>query len=938
MNNLSYRSRFLLPLLLPIVGITVALAVILGLFYTAHISRAFDEQGHADSRQLAELARRSLTSDYLPPTEVVQPLLDETAVRSVSLYNAEGQRIAHAGPQPLADGKALIFDTQRHKVPAQETSSFVNPISDLNNGQLLGWAVVEMDHEGLRLATYKTLLGVAAITLAVLLVGVALTVVAALRALAPLDRIREALQQCATGNLSTTLVDTDNGLFTDLARSIDMTSAHLRESQQAMQENIDQATRDLRETLETVEIQNVELSLARKEALEASRAKSEFLANTSHEIRTPINGIIGFTGLLLKTVVNAQQKEYLHTIQKSSQGLLTTINAILDVSKIETGQLVLDYSPLHLRDVVEEPLSVLAPAALEKKLQLFSIVDATTPLHFLGDPLRLKQVITNLVSNAIKFSDNGNIVLRVTQIKNDGHNAILRFSVEDSGIGIHETKKPELFKAFSQADSSNARSQGGTGLGLAVCKGLVKQMAGDIGVESTIGRGTVFWFTATLGLDGNAPLLPFETLRGQRILVCCNDPASIEQLSGYLQVWQTNFSVVDQPEALESQLREHGNLQVSAIIWDISEQKDPRGWATSNPLLKKLTQVQGTIQEQQPALVLLTMPGCDLDYQQDRQDAEVAFVSRPVCHNALYDALCQQIDGLHAREDSNHRREARASDQSQGPRIMAVDDNPANLQLIGELLKDLGAQVALATDGSEALELFHQQNFDLVFMDIQMPVLDGLETTRRMRALEDGTSRTPVVALTAHAMTDQKADLLLAGMDDYLSKPVSEAQLLHVIRRWIHPDAVAASVGEGNHDSAPEGERSDTSVDKTNSAPVNIQLSLSLSNNKPALARDMLSMLLKALPQDAEAIDQLFKEEDFDALEATVHKLRGGASYCGVPYLKSTSTALDNMLQKKSYKDLDKPVAELLNAIQQLIVWQAEHDLDALFGLEEVDA
>lgn len=917
MNNSSCRPRLLPPLLLPVVTTAGLLAVVLTIFYAQQLQRGFNERGEAASRQLAELAQRALLQDSLSAEASVQLLLGETAVRSASLHGPDQGRLAHAGPQPFATGKTLIFDTRTHTINTGETSLFITPVMDTRTNGPMAWAVVEASRERLWITIYRTMLGVAAITLLLCLLASATIVLYARKVFAPLDRIREALKQCAAGNLNTQLSDGDNGLFSSMAESVDSTSANLREFQRTMQDHIDQATLDLRETLETVEVQNVELSIARKEALEASRAKSEFLANTSHEIRTPINGIIGFTGLLLKTRPSEQQQEYLRTIQKSSQGLLTTINSILDVSKLETGQLALDYNPLQLRDIVEEPLSILAPTALEKNLRLFSILDSTAPLNLLGDPLRLKQMVTSLVSNAIKFSDNSEIVVRVRRIKSDGHSAVLKFSVEDSGIGISERQRPELFKAFSQADSSNARSQGGAGLGLAVCKGLARQMGGDIGVDSTEDRGTLIWFTATLAVDANAPRMHLDSLYKRQIILCDHNSASIEQLSGHFQSWQSQFRVVPEDSALSQIFESAQDKPADAVVWDISREQSPRAWAAGNPLVQRITQ------HYQCALVLLTMPGCDLDYEQDKQNSRAAFVSRPVCHDVLYEALSRQLES-HADQQWNKRP---LPPRALGPRILAVDDNPANLQLIGELLRDLGSQVTLARNGSEALLLFQQQDFDLVFMDIQMPSLDGLETTRRIRALESGGARTPVVALTAHAMAEQKAELLLAGLDDYLSKPVSETQLTHVIRRWIHPEAVQSI-----------SPLETFLLEDDASGPVDIQLALGLSNDKADLARDMLRMLLDSLPEDRKKIESLFQDKAFAELETVVHKLHGGASYCGVPALKSAAAILDENLRRKSHDNIAPLVAELLNAIRELLDWQTKHDLNTLFALEEADA
>ncbi len=938
----TIRNRILLLTLIPTLLICFLLGVGLTALYLSQLDAIPAQRGAVAGEQLARLVEFTRNSGN---TAMLQTLLntalEEPGVKAVQILSARGSTTARAGsritpPQNFPD--SAIYTEKTVSLKDKNRHYFVTPIHTVHSEKPAGWLMLEINTTSSTLMKYRGVM-IALSTMILVLGCTALLTMDLNNAVSvPLVKMKQGIDQLAQGNLNTRIeIDKDNE-FNELAESVNTMAALLHKSKQEMQQHIDQSTEDLRETLETVEIQNIELDLARKGALAASRIKSEFLANTSHEIRTPLSGIVGFATLLLKTELNPQQREYLQAIETSSQGLLTIINDILDFSRIEAGRLMLDYIPLHLRQTIEQTLQILAPAANEKQLQLIPIIERDAPLYLMGDPLRLKQILTNLVSNAIKFSSKGNVIVRVICESIDQSQARLKFLVSDAGIGLSDEQQKMLFNAFSQADTSSSRKHGGTGLGLAISKGLVERMGGEIGVESDAGKGATFWFTAILGLDnvkGNIEQREnFNLLRNQHVAVFDSNSMSLVQLGNYLETWQTTVTKLSCFHDILPTIKEARETlaPVNVLILDTLAYDENISSETLRSLINQLEQ------HFHCKAVLLTSPCTQRQINEEILQTSAVTVNKPVCHDRLYQALCEQL-ALNTGNDKPvvSVPSIQAVNEGKTPKVLVVDDNASNLNLIGEILAGLKVDATLAASGLEALQCVNQQAFDLIFMDIQMPGMDGLETTQRIRSQERKGQRTPIIALTAHVLSEQRSQLLLAGMDDYQSKPATEAQLSNIINRWIKlsrqvelkanttTDNEAVLENKHPEDITPENIPAEMPV-------VDINESLRLTNGKAVLAKDMLNMLVDSLGKQVEAIGQSLASRDYIKLENQIHQLHGGCCYCGVPRLRGMCAELDTRLQKGQKENIDTLVMAVSAEIGRVQEWALAHDIDEAFA------
>ncbi|HBD7485092.1 TPA: response regulator [Legionella pneumophila] len=861
-----------------------------------HMSRL----GEAYIRQLLPAAQYAmLRNDYRTLQGLINASTINPEVKALAFYNADGRLIAYRGGKHSIHKPFNPPDYTGDYIESKQinpfTINFIAPITipkfnlysstefkELSTPKIfqaddiLGWLSIDIDTQSLLIKRYQMLIVTIFITLFGLLMGLTIHYFLSKRIYMPIARLRRSMKQILSNEFETEIRVSSPGELGIIEKGCAHLQRQYLNTVRDLNHHIEIATADLQQSLELLEEKNIELSLEKKKTEEKSRQKSEFIANMSHEIRTPMNGVIGFTNVLLESKLDPLQLDYVKTIKSSAQDLLSIINDILDFSKIDAGKLNLDCIPLDIRGCIDEVLSLASPNAHKKGIDLIPITDINVPKMVLGDPLRIKQIISNLVTNAVKFTDHGYVLIRTKIEQETDKDYTLLFAITDTGIGISPEDQTKLFTAFNQADTSITRRYGGSGLGLVICKKLCEEMHGRISLTSEINKGSTF--SARIKVE---KLVAYEIEKNQTHrfahlkIICFDDnPLHLEAIGNGLGFWGIEAIRVDSFNKLSRTLTKHKDCKIAFINVNQGCERQ------AAELIAKHKQI--------PFVLISKWPINDFAALGAR-----GFLYKPISIQKLQD-LIESIANENQTEKNTNQELDTLREQLRflHPEILIAEDNPVNKMLLTSLLNN-NANITTVDDGEMAVTACEDKKFDMILLDLHMPKLNGLEAAKMIRQKSLMNKHSPIVLITASSSDLSSIDMKKYGVDFCFQKPIDEKQLLIQILRI---------------------------VDKTKHAAIDWQLCVQKVSGNQALAEEFLAKFIEELYKNREEFIGLMHQKNVKGLADLAHKLHGACCFCGVPILQKRVAQLERLARRTANADnLTEAFTDLIQSIDAVI-------------------
>ncbi|TIE08637.1 hybrid sensor histidine kinase/response regulator, partial [Legionella pneumophila] len=827
LKSIGIKYQLRITTLIPAFLVALLFAFFYNGLFGKDLKQHMSRLGEAYIRQLLPAAQYAmLRNDYRTLQGLINASTINPEVKALAFYNADGRLIAYRGGKHSIHKPFNPPDYTGDYIESKQinpfTINFIAPITipkfnlysstefkELSTPKIfqaddiLGWLSIDIDTQSLLIKRYQMLIVTIFITLFGLLMGLTIHYFLSKRIYMPIARLRRSMKQILSNEFETEIRVSSPGELGIIEKGCAHLQRQYLNTVRDLNHHIEIATADLQQSLELLEEKNIELSLEKKKTEEKSRQKSEFIANMSHEIRTPMNGVIGFTNVLLESKLDPLQLDYVKTIKSSAQDLLSIINDILDFSKIDAGKLNLDCIPLDIRGCIDEVLSLASPNAHKKGIDLIPITDINVPKMVLGDPLRIKQIISNLVTNAVKFTDHGYVLIRTKIEQETDKDYTLLFAIADTGIGISPEDQTKLFTAFNQADTSITRRYGGSGLGLVICKKLCEEMHGRISLTSEINKGSTF--SARIKVE---KLVAYEIEKNQTHrfahlkIICFDDnPLHLEAIGNGLGFWGIEAIRVDSFNKLSRILTKHKDCKIAFINVNQGCERQ------AAELIAKHKQI--------PFVLISKWPINDFAALGAR-----GFLYKPISIQKLQD-LIESIANENQTEKNTNQELDTLREQLRflHPEILIAEDNPVNKMLLTSLLNN-NANITTVDDGEMAVTACEDKKFDMILLDLHMPKLNGLEAAKMIRQKSLMNKHSPIVLITASSSDLSSIDMKKSGVDFCFQKPIDEKQLLIQILRI---------------------------VDKTKHAAIDWQLCVQKVSGNQALAEEFLAKFIEEL-------------------------------------------------------------------------------------------
>jgi signal transduction histidine kinase/DNA-binding response OmpR family regulator len=824
----------------------------------------------------------------------------------------------------IREDQTVYINERQHPQDKQRYIDIVIPISTIiydgdadismnedeaTEKEIIGYMQLGLSQHRMQATIVDYIISSSAVSLVLIIIGVVLTLLVTRRITSPLGQLVSATHKVSQGQFKQHLDINSKDEIKDLALGFNVMTEHLCK----YQDDLETAKRTLENK---VEERTAELLIAKEAAEEGSRAKSEFLATMSHEIRTPLNGVLGMAELLSVTSLDDKQARFVEVITDSGSHLLETISDILDFSKIEAGKMELSIVDFKPRRIVEEVASLFSGTAYNKGVEMVSNVPPEVSMMVEGDPVRIRQVLTNLVSNAVKFAEQGEVIISISILDRADNKVKLHYEVKDTGIGISENKLDHIFNSFAQADSSTTRKYGGTGLGLAITRQLVDMMGGEIGVESAEGEGTTFWFDLTLQVKAVANedlmVLPAR-LKDLKVLVVDDVPVNHEILGHQLSSW-----------GMKSDCVENGATALR-MLHDASKAGTPYDIAILDyhmPEMDGLQLANAIKADTAIADVRLAMLSSVVGVEEVKSSKSagiVCYLTKPVRQSELFNSLTKIISDTEELVSTDDEHETSSPDTQEAGqlagKVLLVEDTLINQEVARSMLEWVGVEYAIANNGREGVDAYLRDNFDVILMDCQMPEMDGYEATGTIRAHEreiDQQGAVPIVALTANAVEGDREKCLASGMTDYLSKPFKSQELKQILAKYLPTvertnsatannnamDNAPAKVSDDSHSkSSPDISQQRKDAEIIDSTAIDNIRSIQREGGADILQR-IISVYLEEAPQHLDALDNAVKDEDADGMRKTAHAFKSGSANLGANILAGLCKEMEMMGRK----------------------------------------